>query len=71
MQNIMERNLLFASIVSGDDTAWAMGVNINGLFQLSLEHGEYELLTCFPDGYGFFGYAISDKCHKYKNNIFC
>lgn len=71
MQNIMERNLLFASILSDDETAWAIGVYINGLFQLSLEHGEYELLTCFPDGYGFFGYVISDKCYKYKNNIFC
>ncbi len=67
----MESNSLFASIVLGGKTAWAMGVYINGLFQLSLEHGEYELLTCFPDGHGFFGYLISDKCHKFKNNIFC
>ena len=71
MQNMMEQNLLFASIASGGDTAWAIGVNTNGLFQLSWEDGEYELLTCFPDGNGFFAYVISDKCHKYKNNIFC
>ena len=71
MQNILERNLLFASIASGDDTAWAIGMYTNGLFQLSLEYGEYELLTCFPDSYGFVGYFINDKCHKHKNNIFC
>lgn len=71
MQNGKKQNMLFASVVfdKNTNTAWAIGIERNGLFKLSLESGEYKLLTCFADDY--FKYAINDKCYKYKNNIFC